>query len=197
MKRAELLFRLEAIGLALLMLLQLAGCGAAPEEGDPVDPHEAKWRKLDDGSVFTTVSDLQNGFAVAMRCWPNAKSGFRCIQVFDNTSTSFPVRDIVRIDEDKLPEWVIPMQPNLSGYSCGTVLGSSEKIVRNGATLITNRLDTLEGVWSRSYVDQYLAENDVKGQRWFPCLRVLRAVINGSLETLSTTSITKKDLGEN
>lgn len=196
-KRAELLLRVEAVGLALLMLLQLAGCNAPREESTGLDHYNAKWERLADGSHYASVENVEDGFALSMRCWPDSKVVFRCIRVIESSSTGFNVRQIDREDVPELPRWMLPFVPVTDGYGCGTVVGPTERISRDGDTLVSNDLTSISARWSQSYVDRYISKNKVKGQRWFPCVKVLRAVLDGSLETLSTTSITKKDLGQN
>jgi hypothetical protein len=176
-----------------LPLALLTGCqGRDRDIEKDVKDRRAEWRKLPDGSQFAAVTVSNGENSEAMRCWPKGQ-GFSCIDI-----SRFEAVSSYSVDFDELsslPEYLIGASSTVDGYSCGELLGYNETIARGGKELISNRLDGETRRWDRRFVAQYMRDNGVKGTAWFPCLEVLRKVTAGSLETLSTSSITRSLAG--
>ena len=96
---------------------------------------------------------------------------------------------IAIVDEPKLPTIDLGVVHQVDGYSCGWVITYLEQISRGSQDLITNRPEEGSPAWSAAFVDRYMKANHISGQPHYPCLSIAEAVHEGSLETVSTTSI--------
>ena len=206
--RAELLLRIEAALLLGLMLLQLAACDAAPENTtSPLDRFNVEWKKLPDGSFFSAPADDQPALLgsdpasvatkMALRCWAKPSSGYRCIRAATVDAGGFTIQSVNVEERGALDTFIMPYDAGGDGYGCQSVLHAEGYIERKGKRLVSNQPTYLDDRWSRGYVNTYMARNDVAGPHWFPCFKVLNAILKGSLDTLSTTSVTRADMGAN
>jgi hypothetical protein len=165
--------------------LLLHGCNSS----DANDPgiYKAEWSRLEDGSSFATKSDGEN--RAAYRCWPH-QGRFECLVAGQGVMGSIQV---ARTSYGELPGILIPFAAGDPGYKCSTVLGREEEAISApDGDLITN--DNTPR-WSQRFVKDYMTKNKVDGQLWFPCLKTLKLVQQGSLATLRTTSVTEDLLG--
>jgi hypothetical protein len=178
----------------LLMLaapVALAGCGESESRSDSeFRKMQPSWIALQDGSSFARVGSGLDDNQAAMRCWPQDSGKFLCITVGEYRG-SISGTMVVRESVSALPKIVFPYADTDNGYSCRQMMGFSEVISRRGETLVSNRLNTLSDRWSRGFVEDYMRKNGVGGSGHFQCLEVLNAVSDGSLATLSTTSVTR------
>lgn len=101
---------------------------------------------------------------------------------------------VKRSVEQKLPTMVFPFANTENGYGCQYLLGLHEAISRGGKTLVSNQPGYATTPWSAGYVRKFMTDNDVGGPGHYQCLHILRAVLRGSLETLTTTEVTAKML---
>ncbi len=179
--------------LSLLPLLFLIGCHSPSAEA--TDQSATNWRTLPDGSRFahSEPDDPQTAFT-AVRCWPAKEAAFECLEASENYAGGAKFVNVTKTERNALPGRLIP-QLGDNGYTCGRAMERFESITRSGAELQMHPVAYDNRPWSKGFVNRYIADNDVNGPSWFPCLSVLSAIESGSLETLSTTSVTKAMIG--
>ena len=183
--------------ISMLALLQLAACDAndaGAGDRNLIAETQLTWSTLDDGSSFAQTSGDASGSATAFRCWASREKGFDCLRATKYNGASMPMTAVIKEHRDDLPDMSLPMPFAGEGYSCRSLLDVTEEVEGTGGTLISNRPVDLGDIWSRHHVDSYMAANHVSGVKWFPCVRVLNAILKGSLATLGTTSVSKADL---
>lgn len=172
--------------LAILLSISLAGCGERAQ--DKPAPQPLDWHKLPDGSQYARKYWQDIDMQSAYRCWPTqSEANQSCISVTDiNRGEILEVSLVDRTRDSSDPSL------DTGGYNCTAAYNSlqSEKIARGGNTLVSNS-DAATQPWSADYVNSFMDENQVEGARHFRCLDILRLVKSGSLETLSTTAITR------
>ncbi|MDX1966581.1 MAG: hypothetical protein SFV23_05370 [Planctomycetaceae bacterium] len=156
---------------------------------------EAKWSQLDDGSRFARVASEDGAAEMALRCWTSTGQGHTCLRAYRQDMSGFRSVTVDREIVTELAPRIFPYSSTINGYSCGRIIGDVETITRAGQTLESNMPPRDGGPWSKAFVARYMKRNRVGGSGWFPCLDVLRNVTSGSLETLGTTSITRRSLG--
>ena len=93
----------------------------------------------------------------------------------------------------ELPDLVLTAAAH-NGYGCSYLIEYREEISRNGDVLVSNAVDYSNPRWQRSYVDRFMDDNSVEGQSYFECLEILQAVNRGSMETLTTTEVSREML---
>ncbi len=151
------------------------------------------WKKLPDGSSFARTTLHSKGWDLATRCWPtevDSVQGFDCVQA--DTMNELSSTTVKRRFELELPTVILPASSS-DGYSCSYLLGYREAISVKADELVTNDLN-YSRPWSSRYVKSYMADNSVPGQPYYNCLGILRAIQNGSLATLGTTSVNRSML---
>ncbi len=165
----------------------LAGCGSSGDVADFKAAHTPQWSDLEDGSKFARMSFQEGRNDLAIRCWPGQRGQFTCLRVgkFNDLGSYSVSVDL----EDALPDLEIGVAIQRDGYSCAYVLGYTEAISRGGDTLVSTQPGA--AIWRASYVENYMRDNQVAGQRYYRCLDIARAVVAGSLETVGTSSITR------
>lgn len=92
---------------------------------------------------------------------------------------------------------------SFAGYNCSFFLSIpavEEKMAGSGDTL-TKNIVSLDGSqpdarpWSAEYVQSYLQQNGIKVQNThFDCMELAMQVADGSIDTVTTTSISFKQL---
>lgn len=169
-----------------VVCLFLSGCNAAGSGQSP-DLFKATWSKLPDLSFFSEVGG-EGDFEVAARCWQDEPADMRCIRISVMNAGGMKSTTVSLGREDALPDSLIP-NPAHDGYSCNDVLGVNETISRDDQVLISNRPGMETSRWKRGFVDSYMKSNAVVGQPYFDCLGILQSIEEGSLATLSTTSV--------
>ena len=175
---------------ALCCLLTLAGCDAASnrEANELVARATPHWRALPDNSKFAIVDAMPQGNfngedKIAVRCWPDNRCIFAQYSLFET-----PMLRVV-ITEDGPPRLVT--FPESGSYYCYSLLGHVHEIIRRGdSPLVTNRVAYDKPAWSQTYVETYIRDNGLNGD-WFDCGKLLGIIEAGSLETISTTSISR------
>jgi len=188
-------WKLALIVAAIVLVIETAGC-TSPTPINAGTAYDLTWEKLPDGSQLARKSSTSGDFAMIERCWPRLDGGFRCLQAGISSGIG-SMHQIARTDEKALPTLSFGIVTTENGYSCGTlsISGPLEVISRGGKDLETNRLESLDDRWSQAHVTKDMKDNHVGGTGWFPCVEVLRKILNGSLETLGTTSVNKTMLG--
>ena len=178
---------------SIALAFALGGC-AEVEETD-ISWMRPNWEQLPDGSSWARVTKPDTENSLAIRCWPAQEDGFQCIRAATFGASGFQSIRIARDSETELPSMLFPVVLTDDGYSCGSLMGPSEEISRSGEALTSNRLEYGRSRWSSSFVQDYMARNNVGGTDWFPCLEVLDAVQAGSLATVGTSSVSDRMLG--
>lgn len=176
--------------IALVFFMPLAGCDQqSTVKGDPSERLTPHWRALKDGSQFASVESEDGDSRAGMRCWPKQVGGYLCVTVGEMTA-GFRTKSVGRSENKELPDIMFPYATGGDGYSCSYVIDFQETIARGGKDLAVRTVRSAADRWSADYVKKYMAENDVHGSPYFKCLEILDAM--SSIETLSTTSITRK-----
>lgn len=176
---------------ALALIVTLSGCGGTRDSAENVMAEiSAHWEKKSDGSqvAFVTMNDGQTSAAV--RCWPDGEPGFLCVKAA-KYNNYVAMTTISRGREHELPTIILPPS-NYGGYWCrySSLSGLEEGI----AELDSNEVGK-SARWSGKYVKTYMRDNNVSGLGHFGCLDVLDAIRRGSLETIGTTSVTRRMIG--
>lgn len=169
------------------------------------------WTQLPDGSLFAKLprSDPQDvaamaaaaaieavdedGTTIGIRCWDEGAGNQQfCLSALKTGNIS-PLLSIHVSSPSELPTVVLP-HGTPDGYSCSAMMGSiTEEISRGDRLLISNRIGYGSPPWTGNYVRRFMRDNDVEGQ-WFDCDRLIRIIHAGSLETMTTTVITRSML---
>lgn len=174
----------------LVACILLSGCQQPPSV-DPTTGWKADWKTLDDGSSFARFNSADGDNQSAWRCWPS-EGAFLCVTAGEMLAAGFNTHAIARRVEQKLPTSALPFVTSGDGYSCGYTIKPGERISRAGEALVSNYLDYATARWTRKYVSKYMDDNAINGSPYFDCLNILQAVRSGSLETLSTTTVTRE-----
>lgn len=174
----------------VLILFALSACedSVDPALMERLERQKAEWDTLEDGSVFARIQDYERSLEVAMRCWPDNTGLHMCVSVVKNSMISETIT-VSRHTEASLPEMLWGLDGD--GYRCQYFMGDIREEISVGDPLISNRIRETGKTWSATFVDNYMAKNDLTGPKHFRCLDVLKAVMNGSLRTLGTTTITR------
>lgn len=173
------------------MAMVLTGCwdpAPLPESSHEAPPRE--WTKLKDGSSFTrnSIEGRDKTYLSSVtRCWPASK-GFDCVHVSRTYADSGDITDVTFDYGATLADNGTLSSTVANNYHCQSNIGISEDI---GTGPLVSRNVLLQGRWSKSFVNGFLADNGISG-RWFGCVDVLSAVDSGSLETLGTTLVTRR-----
>lgn len=175
----------------------LWACSESSDTSSLVERYSPNWRQLSDSSKFAVVplpssSEPYPEFQTAVRCWTETGTGQICLYASEfNGAVSRLSLSIRRVPE--LPSIVLSTSDG-DGYSCAAMMGAAtEDIRRSDNRLTSNRIDYRNRAWGRDFVVNYMRDNNVTGE-WFDCVRLLRIVNAGSLETLSTTEISRSML---
>ncbi|MBX9727902.1 MAG: hypothetical protein K2X31_03240 [Sphingopyxis sp.] len=180
-----------------LSIAGLAGCNMPNSETIDADKYRAEWHDLKDGSKFAIApligaDTLPPDRQTAVRCWQTGAAAYLCL---DATKSTGDVRSLsLNLNRrEELPTLLFPAGW-VEGYSCFAMRGTvTEEIRRGGSLLSSNRVGPTTAPWSRSFVQQFMRENDVPGE-WFDCEQLLHIVHAGSLETMSTTAVRRSML---
>ena len=178
---------------SLFFVLALGACKptSSPEAEALVSSMQVQWRHLDDGSQFAITHLSEGDLSASERCWPDGKTGFTCLYVSESRNP-YHTLTVEHTAERQLPTALFPAGAGTNGYRCTSVLDMQEEIDRDGANLDTNIVRRSGERWSAAHVARYMADNHVNGTGYFLCLEVLMAIRRGSLETLGTTSVSRK-----
>lgn len=175
---------------ALVPMALLAACAeqSSADAGILADIKPV-WRSLPDGSSFaiTTPSgkDAETLVRVGARCWPESDGGFICMMARQMVG-AVNVTSVSYGEESGLPDYMLG-DAGGAAHQCYALMGNVvEQLKRGNSVLVSGAA----GQWSRGYVRKYIADNQLSGD-WFRCVDIVRAVEGGSLETLSTTTITR------
>lgn len=166
----------------------VTGCQPATDTSE-LDAMRPEWRELADGSMFAAVGNEMTDWQVAERCWPAEEKLRDCILVSKLNSIGSTTIEVK--SEGSLPTLLFGSAGASNGYSCGYTMGAQEMIKRNGDILVSNQPGYGTSRWSSAYVANFMRDNGLKGQGYYPCLEILDAMLGGSMETLSTTEVTK------
>lgn len=182
------------ISAVVISALLLASCEApeAPnnEADDTLDQYQLEWRQLDDGSHFGRAGRSGDDNQFGIRCWPWQGDLLRCAEAQEFSAGGVRHTTVGIGYHADLPTMMLSVSDQ-DGYRCRHLIDYSEEIERSGETLVSNRVTYGRPRWSRTYVNKFISENHVDGQEYYDCLGLLRAVLRGSMETLSTTEVTK------
>ncbi|MGN6690549.1 MAG: hypothetical protein ACTHJU_06375 [Sphingopyxis sp.] len=177
------------VGCAMAMML--TGCwDPAPLPESSREKAPLQWTKLKDGSSFARDSIEAQGktfVSSVTRCWP-VSEGFDCVHISRTYADSGDITNVTLDYDETLPDDGIPSSVVANNYHCQSYMGIREEI---GTGPLVSRNVLLQGRWSKSFVNGFLADNGISG-RWFGCVDILRAVDSGSLETLGTTLVTRR-----
>lgn len=180
-------------GVAISALL-LTGCeiSEAPgyETDDPLVQYQLEWRQLDDGSHFGRAGKSSDDNQFGIRCWPWEDGLLRCVEAQEFRAAGISNTSVSIGYHNQLPE-IMMSAGTSTGYACSYLMDYTEEISRGGDALVSNRISYGQQRWSRSYVNKFMADNDVDGQEYYDCLEILQAINRGSMETLSTTEVTE------
>jgi hypothetical protein len=196
-----------AMRTAVALLVLAVGTGACSRQADPAPrnatsapPDRMSWRNAPEGSSFSMETYADGMLRTAVRCWP-ARGAYDCIRV----SVMSPrdggmVGDIYTVD--RLFSRTLPTSETSGGgpYSCRwNSMMATETISSAEGTLIENHfVGPLENrpAWTSNFVQRYLRENSLSGfgTSYFDCRYLHRAIRDGSLATLGSTSIRRSGL---
>lgn len=181
---------MKKAGVLAIASLALASCDMDPaaEYESKLDNLNSSWNTLGDGSDFAMVNDPDRGRRIAMRCWLQSSGSHTCVSVEEVTG-AFSRTTVSRSIETKLPEVLWGLSGD--GYRCQFAIGITEEVADGADALISNRLQETGRPWQPQFVNDYIRQNNVRGSGHFRCLEVLRAIRDGSLKTLGTTSVTE------
>lgn len=197
--RVGLIGAIFAAGLVGLAIVGIASRSSGERSDararEVVDQLSPNWEKLGDGSSFAVVrrggpGEAYEG-ATAVRCW--AETGAE-LCLYADQGKYLGLRSELSIRRSDEKPGIVMGAGTSNGYSCHTSAGHVvEAISRENSTLLSNEIGFDRTSWSQGYVREFLRDNKVDGE-WFDCNRLIRIVHSGSVETLSTTAITRSML---
>ncbi|WP_395946053.1 hypothetical protein [Brevundimonas sp.] len=176
-----------------IALVALSGCSPPSSEGRGIEP-PLSWAILPDGSKIAVGPLLPEGTAGSqpvVRCWPQAQ-GFECLAI-----NGEKFRDVRRFRASELPVRLWE-EASPAGYECQitdymgigykeTIHGTSGQLQEH---MSSNGFGTIEGSWSKKYVEDYWRANGIQPKTlWMNCLALTRIVAPNSNATIGTTDV--------
>lgn len=159
---------------------------------------EVSWQRLSDGSWLSTPT-IAKDFKSVTRCW-KARGSFDCLNIFSSKDNDTATRfQSARLDRN----------PGLSdaGYRCMAIdryfhesvskdnKGSqiSDVLKSNNVEVIDYRTE-ISRYWTRDFVDNYMKQNQIIGNKYFNCPYVMSVISNGSYLSVGTTDLTYQQM---